>query len=61
MTTEGLTEDEEYLTRSRDRRQRRRRRGIDDGSKESTTMIEASEEEYELKDYINDNGCVGRG
>ena len=60
MTTEGLIEDEEYVTRSRDRRQRRRRRGIDDRAKESTTM-EASEEEYELKDYINDNVCVGGG
>ena len=61
MTTEGSTENEEYVTRPRDRRQQRRRKGIDDGSKESTTTIEATEEEYELKDYINDNGCVGRG
>ena len=61
MTTEGSTEDEEYVTRPRDWRQRRRRRGIDDGSKESTTMIEALEEEYDHRDYNNDNGCVGRG
>ena len=60
-TTEALAEDEEYMTRPRDRRQQRRRQGIDNGPEESTTMTEASAEEYEHEDFNKNNGGVGGG
>ena len=43
----------------RDQRQGRRQRGLDEGPKESMTTTEASAEEYENKDYNNDNVGVG--
>ena len=51
---------EEDMTRPRDWRQQRRWRGLNNGPKESTTTTEASAEEYEHKDFNNNNrGVVG--
>ena len=57
---EALAEGEEYMTRPRDWRQQRRRQGLGDGTKEYMTTTEASAEEYEHKEFNNDNGGVGR-
>ena len=59
-TTEALTEDEEYTTRLRDWRRRQRWRGIDDGSKESRTKMEALEEEDEHEYLYKNNGGIVR-
>ena len=59
--TEALEENEGYATCQRDWRQLWKRQGIDDVPEDSTTTMEAEEEEDEHKDYYNDNRCVGGG
>ena len=61
MKMEALAEDEEYTTRPRDRRQQWRRQGIDNGSKESTTITEASAEDKRRIQGIRDKNGGGDG
>ena len=59
--TEALEENEGYATCQRDWRQLWKRQGIDDVPEDSTTMMEAEEEEDEHEDYINKRGFVVGG
>ena len=46
----ALSENEEYTTRPKDKRQRRRQQGLDYRPEESTTTTEVLAEEYEHED-----------
>ena len=55
MMPEALAEDKRYMTCWSNWRQLWGKRGLDNGPKESMTMTEASNKEYENEDKINDN------
>ena len=59
--TEAPAEDEECMKRPRYWRQRWRRQGRDNEPEESTMTTDASTEEYEHKDYKDDNRGAARG